>query len=195
MKRTGKRSESPYNEVNTTAPAVQGVYNYREVSHQRRLVRPSGQHFLVVWGQRRGLIRVHKQRHHDRLSLSLDFGHPAVVADGAESSDGRCDLLCFPRAYHALLSFSTVQQGLVVRGVQPLCEPRGPYVLARHRPPTAEGTNSRLGHLAGWTREEEGASGLRLSDLHHLVALPPSPSPSATTVNARTSPFRFSTTA
>ena len=28
MKRTGKRSESPYNEVNITTPAVQGVYNY-----------------------------------------------------------------------------------------------------------------------------------------------------------------------
>ena len=29
MRRTGKRSESPYNEANTTDPAVQGVYNYR----------------------------------------------------------------------------------------------------------------------------------------------------------------------
>ena len=32
MRRTGKRSESPYNEVNTTDPTVQGVYNYLELA-------------------------------------------------------------------------------------------------------------------------------------------------------------------
>ena len=31
MRRTEKRSESPYNEANTTGPAVQGVYNYPTV--------------------------------------------------------------------------------------------------------------------------------------------------------------------
>ena len=31
MRRTGKRSESPYNEANTTGPAVQGVYNYLDL--------------------------------------------------------------------------------------------------------------------------------------------------------------------
>ena len=32
MRRTGKRSESPYNEASTTGPAVQGVYNYQDLA-------------------------------------------------------------------------------------------------------------------------------------------------------------------
>ena len=49
MRRTGKRSESPYNEVNSTGPTVQGVYKYLELAarlapaaaRRRTLAQPS----------------------------------------------------------------------------------------------------------------------------------------------------------
>ena len=37
MRRAEKRSESPYNEVNTMNLTVQGVYNYQDLRHERRL--------------------------------------------------------------------------------------------------------------------------------------------------------------